>query len=170
PTQTLARAPGGVDFTDAAGFLRSGGQRGPQRAIVREGTYAINLAQFLVLTADRVYALPLERAEQEVLMRMVDLISERGGFSPVVLDSSDDLIGIVTVHDGPSLAPGEIIAPTVGSDAAAPETYHNNFQDAEKFLLAGGRRGRQLQVLVEGTYYVNRLFATVEMIPKTVVQ
>jgi uncharacterized membrane protein YqiK len=31
-------------------------------------------------------------------------------------------------------------------------------------------RGRQLQVLVEGTYYINRLFATVEVIPKTVVE
>ncbi len=30
-------------------------------------------------------------------------------------------------------------------------------------------RGRQLQVLVEGTYYINRLFATVEMIPKTLI-
>ena len=31
-------------------------------------------------------------------------------------------------------------------------------------------RGRQLQVLVEGTYYINRLFATVEMIPKTIIE
>jgi uncharacterized membrane protein YqiK len=171
PTQTLAMAPaGGVDFADAPRFLRSGGQRGPQRAILREGTYAINLGQFVVLTADRVYALPLERAEQEMLTRMCELIAERDGFTPIVLDSAEDLIGIVTVHDGPSLAPGEIIAPTVGSDAAAPETYHNNYQDAEKFLLAGGRRGRQLQVLVEGTYYINRLFATVERIPKTKVE
>ena len=40
----------------------------------------------------------------------------------------------------------------------------------EKFLQAGGLRGRQLQTLVEGTYYINRLFATVEMIPKTVIE
>ena len=39
----------------------------------------------------------------------------------------------------------------------------------QHFLAAGGCRGRQLQVLVEGTYYINRLFATVELIPKTVV-
>ncbi len=31
-------------------------------------------------------------------------------------------------------------------------------------------RGRQLQVLVEGTYYINRLFGTVEMIPKTTIE
>ncbi|MEZ4684247.1 MAG: hypothetical protein R2932_59550 [Caldilineaceae bacterium] len=59
------------------------------------------------------------------------------------------------MHDGPSLAQGEIIAPPVGDDATKPETYHNNFQDADRFLAAGGRRGRQLQVLVEGTYTIN---------------
>ena len=32
-----------------------------------------------------------------------------------------------------------------------------------------GRRGRQAQVLVEGTYYINRVFATVEYIRKTTV-
>jgi uncharacterized membrane protein YqiK len=170
PTQTLARAPRSIDFADAAHFLANGGQRGPQRAILREGTYAINLAQFVVLTLDRVFALPLEKAEEAVLTRMVKLIGERGGFTPIVIDTADDLIGIVTVHDGPSLAPGEVIAPTVGTDPASSETYHNNFQDAERFLAAGGRRGRQLQVLVEGTYYVNRLFATVELIPKTIVE
>src|SRR6185436_4301040 len=82
---------------------------------------------------------------------------------------TDDLVGIVTVMDGPALERGEIIAPLVGSDAEASK-HHNSFQNPEKFLLAGGRRGRQLQVLVEGTYYINRLFATVEMIHKTVIE
>jgi uncharacterized membrane protein YqiK len=67
-------------------------------------------------------------------------------------------------------AQGEIIAPVVGDDPDQAETYHNKFQDADNFLRAGGLRGRQLQVLVEGTYYVNRLFGTVEMIPKTVIE
>src|SRR5207244_12688384 len=97
-------------------------------------------------------------------------IAERGGFQPVVIKGADDLMGIVTVHDGPSLPQGEIIAPTVGNDSNDQETYHNTFQDPERFLKAGGMRGRQLQVLVEGTYYINRLFATVETIPKTAVE
>src|SRR5205085_8804379 len=87
-----------------------------------------------------------------------------------IIKGADDLVGIVTVHDGPSLPQGEIIAPTVGNESENQETYHNTFQDPERFLAAGGQRGRQLQVLVEGTYYINRLFATVEMIPKTVVE
>jgi uncharacterized membrane protein YqiK len=170
PTQTLGSAANPIDFGDAAAFLRDGGQRGPQRQIVREGTYAVNLAQFVVLTASRVYSLPLERSEGQVLANMAELIGERGGFEPVVIQGKDDQIGVVTVHDGPSLRPGEIIAPTVGDEPSRPDTYHNTFQDPEKFLRAGGMRGRQLQVLVEGTYYINRLFATVELIPKTVVE
>lgn len=66
------------------------------------------------------------------------------------------------MSDGPSLQEGEIIAPYVG------ET-HASFQDPEKFLELGGRRGKQIQVLTDGTYYVNRLFVTVEIRPKTVV-
>src|SRR5947207_238291 len=79
-----------------------------------------------------------------------------------------DNIGIVPVQDGPSLLPGEIIAPAVAPDADDPN-YHNNYQDAEAFLAAGGRRGRQYVPLTDGTYFINRWFASVELIPKTVV-
>jgi uncharacterized membrane protein YqiK len=169
PMQVLASNVTANDFQDVAAFLKSGGQRGPQRQILREGTYAINLAQFVVITEERVYYLPLSRDDQSVIQGMTKVITERSGFTPVVIKDSDDLIGVVTVHDGPSLPPGEIIAPVVGGDANNSETYHNNFQMPDRFLKANGLRGRQLQVLVEGTYYLNRLFATVEMIPKTVV-
>jgi uncharacterized membrane protein YqiK len=168
--QVLALNTTANDFQDVAAFLKNGGQRGPQRQILREGTYAINLAQFVVITEERVYYLPLSRDDQTVIQNMVTVIAERKGFTPVVIKDSDDLCGIVTVHDGPSLPSGEIIAPVVGGDATDPETYHNNFQMPDRFLKAGGLRGRQLQVLVEGTYYLNRLFSTVQMIPKTVVE
>jgi uncharacterized membrane protein YqiK len=170
PTQALASNTTASDFQDVTAFLHAGGQKGPQRKILREGTYAINLAQFVVITNERVYYLPLEKGEEQVFVRMAQLIESRAGFYPVVLQGTDDMIGIVTVHDGPSLPSGQIIAPTVGDDPHDDATYHNSFQDPERFLRAGGQRGRQLQTLVEGTYYINRLFATVEMIPKTVVE
>jgi uncharacterized membrane protein YqiK len=170
PMQVLATNVTANNFQDVAAFLNNGGQRGPQRQILREGTYAINLAQFVVITEERVYYLPLSRDDQSVIQGMAEVIIERKGFTPVVIKDSDDLAGIVTVHDGSSLPSGEIIAPVVGGDANNPETYHNNFQMPDRFLKAGGLRGRQLQVLVEGTYYLNRLFATVEMIPKTIVE
>jgi len=170
PTQALASNVKANNFQDVRAFLANGGQKGPQRMILREGTYAINIAQFVVITEDQTYYLPLDRSELETFQKMSAIIAERGGFRPVIIRGTDDMVGIVTVHDGPSLHSGEIIAPTVGEDPSDPATYHNNFQDSDKFLRAGGLRGRQYQVLVEGTYYVNRLFATVELIPKTVVE
>lgn len=169
-TQALAKNVQANDFQDVRHFLAHGGQKGPQRQILREGTYAINLAQFVVLTEDTVYHLALDRSDLETFRKMSTIIADRGGYQPIIICGADDLVCVVTVHDGPSLPPNEIIAPAVGGDASDPEIYHNNFQDADKFLLAGGRRGRQYQLLVEGTYYINRLFATVEAIPKTVVE
>jgi uncharacterized membrane protein YqiK len=170
PAQVLASNATVQDFQDVDGFLKNGGQRGPQRRILREGTYAFNLIQFIVVTEERVYALSLSREEADTIRGMAEVIGQRNGFRPVVIKDTDDTVGIVTVHDGPSLVQGEIIAPIVGDASAQAGTYHNSFQDADNFLAAGGMRGRQLQVLVEGTYYINRLFATVEMIQKTIVE
>ncbi|MEO8874028.1 MAG: flotillin family protein, partial [Polyangiaceae bacterium] len=170
PTQTLAATVATNHFQDAGAFLRAGGQRGPQRAILREGTYAIHLGLFVVITEAEVYHLPMNASEGPMFQQMAATIHERRGFTPVVIKGTDDMIGVVTVHDGPALPQGQIIAPVVGDDPISNATYHNNFQDPERFLAAGGQRGRQLQVLVDGTYYVNRLFATVEPAQKTVVE
>ncbi len=169
-TQALASNERARDFQDVETFMQNGGTKGPQRMILREGIYAINLVQFVVLTEDQMLYLPLDRSEMDTFTKMSAVIAERGGYRPVVIKGTDDIIGVITVHDGPSLPPDEIIAPSVGIDPVHADTYHNNFQDPDKFLKAGGLRGRQLQVLVEGTYYINRLFATVESIPKTVVE
>ena len=159
------------NFQDARAFLKNGGQKGPQRLIIREGSYAFNLAQFIIITEDKTYYLPLgNHSEEASISKMSEILKQRDGFKPIVIKGSDDKVGIVTVHDGPSLNQNNIIAPTVGDDSSTPETYHNNFQDIEKFLKAGGFRGRQYQVLVEGTYFINRLFATVELIDKTVIE
>jgi uncharacterized membrane protein YqiK len=193
PSQTLGRIVPCNNFQDARAFLgqpagdgseQPRGQRGRQRAILREGVYAINLALFVVLTEDAVYALPQlqDRQEMQAIAAWQEEFHENDGFSPVIvgqpLQAPDpinpektltvDSIAIVTIHDGPSLGPGEIIAPAVGTDRDDPN-YHNNYQDPEAFLRAGGRRGRQYQPLTDGTYFLNRWFATVEMIPKTVV-
>ena len=169
PSQTLASNAAARDFQDARAFLASGGQKGPQRMVLREGVYAINLAQFAVATSEGVYSHGLSKEESSIMEQIVARIEERQGFEPIVIKDSDDQLGVVTVHDGPSLPQGELIAPTVGARRDDPATFHNNFQDPELFLTAGGLRGRQHQVLVEGTYYVNRLFATVEQRPKTVI-
>ncbi|MBE3101819.1 MAG: flotillin family protein [Firmicutes bacterium] len=172
PIQTLSKViPEGSNFQNARDFLLNGGQKGPQRAIIREGTYAFNLAQFIIITEEKIYYLPMgTNSEETSIMKMAELLKDRNGFKPIVIKGNDDKVGIVTVHDGLSLNRDDIIAPAVGDDPAIPETYHNNFQDPEKFLKAGGFRGRQHQVLVEGTYFINRFFATVELIDKTLIE
>ena len=54
PSQTLGRHAECNNFQDARAFLAGsdGGQRGRQRAILREGVYAINPAIFAVMTAE----------------------------------------------------------------------------------------------------------------------
>ena len=169
PVQTLGRiVPEANNFQDVSGFLKNGGQRGPQRGILREGTYAINLAQFIVITPSAIKSISSNlKQERNELVSMQKTLAEREGFSPVVImgrggSESSDMMGIVTVHDGTPISQGEIIAPDVGED-------HASFQDPEKFLELGGRRGKQIQILTDGTYYINRLFATVVFRPKTVV-
>ena len=189
PSQTLARSVSCNHFQDARAFLGENGpgtrgQRGRQRAILREGVYAINPALFIVITENAVFSLRNLQSVQEraVVDSWQTELSEMEGFKPVVVGGGIkmadpvnpeqtivvDSLGIVTVHDGQSLLPGAIIAPTVGADPA-DEHYHNNFQVPEEFLAAGGRRGRQYAPLTDGTYFINRWFASVRMIPKTIV-
>jgi uncharacterized membrane protein YqiK len=193
PSQTLGKVIPCNHFQDARRFLGgepSGpdhepvvGQRGRQRAILREGVYAINLSLFMVITEDTVYRLEAGGSKElKALVNWQNELSEVDGFSPVLIggpiESPDpltpgrttmvDSMGIVTIQDGPSLPPGEIIAPAVGWDRNDKD-FHNNFQDPEAFLRAGGRRGLQYVPLTDGTYFINRWFASIESIPKTIV-
>lgn len=169
-TQTLGKVvKEGNNFQNVRGFIENGGQKGPQRGIIREGTYAFNLAQFVIITENKTYYLKMgSKQELDTISTMSRLISERRGFEPVIIEGNSDLVGIVTVHDGQSLGSENIICPIVG-DNHNDENYHNNFQDIDAFLRAGGYRGRQYQVLADGTYFINRLFATVEYIPKIII-
>lgn len=167
--QTLARVIEDNTFQDVKAYIEAGGQRGPQRQILREGTYAFNLAQFIVITESQTYYLPMgDPIEQQTVQAMAQNLLAVDGFNPIVIMGANDMTGVITVNDGPSLPLGDIIAPAVGDELGDPN-YHNNFQDPEAFLAAGGYRGRQYQVLTEGTYFVNRLFATVELINKVTV-
>lgn len=66
---------------------------------------------------------------------------------------AENEIGIIEARDGHSMQRTEVVV-------ATPEG-HNNFQDGQKFLDAGGKRGPQETVLTPGTYYINPyLFST----------
>ena len=185
-TQTLGRVVECNSFQDARAFLETAGERGRQRAILREGVFAINTALFVVITEDLVYSGPVLETGSDKYASWQEDLFRMGGFWPVVIGParSDvsppppdlattltqsepaDEIGVVSVHDGPTIPSGEIIAPEVGS---ADASGHNYFQDPEAFLHLGGRRGKQLQVLTDGTFFINRWFATIEKKPKTLI-
>lgn len=117
-------------YQDARAFLTTGGERGPQIAIIPPGSYRINTALFSVSGAK-------------------------------ALEIPDNMVGIVTTKEGRSLAAGEI--------ASSPVDGHNSFQDAQSFVDAGGGKGLQEQVILAGRYFINPLFATVEIKDTTTV-
>jgi len=194
PEQTLGRVVECNHYQDAQTFLANGGQRGRQRLVLREGVYAINVALFVVITEDNVFSGPVREREQTKYGDWQKQLASERAFDPVVIgfgshvdprefiDSArgdtgaggqDDMqllpsdnIGIVTVQDGPTIGAGEIIAPELPKREGVD---HNYFQDPEAFLTLGGKRGKQLQVLTDGTFFINRWFATVEMKLKTVI-
>jgi regulator of protease activity HflC (stomatin/prohibitin superfamily) len=100
-----------------------------------------------------------------------------------------DMIGIVTTFDGPPLPKGAI-ANRIGDfndlaamerDAAVKDSelveailsvkneVHNNYQDFQAFLDAGGRIGLQHDPLMYGAYNLNPFLVSVEMVPMLVV-
>src|ERR1700748_1353734 len=165
--QTLADNSTIHNFLDVRAFLTGGGQKGPQRKILREGTHIINPALFVVMTEEATYSMTMDAVEREYYQKMRELLDQRRGFSPLVIKGTEDshasdLLAVVTVQDGPALPRDELLAPDVGD-------HHNSFQEPEKFLKDGGKRGRHERVPVDGTYYINRLFATIELSTKTVI-
>ena len=56
-------------------------------------------------------------------------------------------IGIVDARDGKPMNRDEVVVSTPDG--------HNNFQDGQKFLDNGGKRGPQEMILTPGTYYIN---------------
>ena len=69
---------------------------------------------------------------------------------------NENMVGIITTLDGMPIEEGSI----AGKDVAG----HNNFQDADTFLKAGGNKGLQPQTILAGSYYINPWFVTVEQI------
>jgi len=82
-----------------------------------------------------------------------------GVMSANVVQIEDNMIGIVTTQDGKSLPTGEIAGKEIQD--------HNMFQDGESFIINGGFKGLQEQVLLAGQYFINPRFATIEPKPMT---
>jgi uncharacterized membrane protein YqiK len=119
------------NFQDAEQFIASGGQKGPQVEILTPGTYRI-------LTTSA----PLDGGAEP----------KPGLFSIRLYDATvinENQIGLVDALDGAPLDPRDYVA--------LPVEGHDNFQDSNEFILRGGQRGPQKDILLPGTYYVNPL-------------
>ena len=55
-------------------------------------------------------------------------------------------VGVVITADGTALDPGRLLGKAIDA--------HHSYQDAEKFISAGGQKGPQLEVLTPGTYRI----------------
>ncbi|NRW34421.1 putative membrane protein YqiK [Clostridium beijerinckii] len=87
--QTLGKViPECKSFQDVVAFLNNRGQKGPQRQILREGTYAFNLAQFIIITKDKVHSIFTSKDESEQIETMRSDLLRVNGFIPVVISSS----------------------------------------------------------------------------------
>jgi uncharacterized membrane protein YqiK len=69
----------------------------------------------------------------------------------------ESMVGIVTTLDGQPIEPGQIAGKLIEG--------HNNFQDFDKFIKAGGNRGLQPQVILAGSYNLNPWAIQLEEIP-----
>ena len=66
----------------------------------------------------------------------------------------ESMVGIVTTLDGAPLQQGQIAGTMVEG--------HNNFQDMDSFLKNGGCRGLQPQIILAGSYYINKWGVQIE--------
>lgn len=73
----------------------------------------------------------------------------------------ENKVGVITTLDGEPIE--------LGSIAGKPVEGHNNFQNADAFLRAGGNRGLQQQVVLAGLYNFNPWFVQVEQEEMTTV-
>ncbi|MCY7385206.1 MAG: flotillin family protein [Microcoleus sp. CAN_BIN18] len=141
PQRILGKITECDNFQDARKFLKEGGEKGRQLGILTGGSYRINTALFTVITASNATKHGMT-AEQLKLYTI-----------------APDKVGIVTTYDGVPIQDGEIAGPIIPN--------HDNFQNAQKFITAGGRRGLQEQVLLSGSWNLNPWFVGVDQVVMT---
>lgn len=192
-------------FQDGELFLRNGGEKGPQIAILPPGTYRINPVLFnirkgpltfidkgkigIVTSMDgepippgRLLAGKTEgHGNFEDAKAFLDNHGQKGPQIEILLPGTyrvnTDLfhveiqdatiipannVGLITALDGEPLPEAEYVAKSV------PD--HDDYQNASRFLEAGGQRGPQFDVLRPGTYYINPLMFKVELDSVAVVE
>ncbi|MBE9218589.1 SPFH domain-containing protein [Dolichospermum flos-aquae] len=141
PERILGKIVECDNFQDARKFLTKGGEKGRQIAFITAGTYRINTALFKVITTANATTHGM-RPEQ---LRIYEVAADK--------------VGIVTTLDGSPIPAGEIAGRLIGG--------HDNFQNGQKFIDAGGQRGLQEQVLLSGSWNLNPWLVNIEQVRMT---
>jgi SPFH domain/Band 7 family protein len=186
-------------FTDVRAFLNGGGQQGVQRPVLPPGTILpLHPVAFLVLTRSRSFGLPVNEnyrgkfgpaifglEADDLTLKVIQAQRVHDGG----VEKTIDMVGIVETREGNPLPSGDI-AGRLGrfDDVKAMELAgrgeaeiadllignqnerHNNYQDYQKFLDAGGRIGLQHDPLLYGSYALNPYLVRVETVPMLVVK
>ncbi len=183
------------DFSDLGAFL-AGGEKGVQRPVLPPGTLVpIHPVAFIVITSRQVFGVPVA-PDLAALAAGPGLSPESFGLSPdqlrvvvIAPQGAEDVIGLVTTLEGTPLDKGDIASRLGGfddmaaleadagtTDAELIETLlgsknelHNNYQDFQGFLDAGGRIGLQHDPLLYGAYLLNPFLVRVQLVPMLVV-
>ncbi len=190
--KSAAYKPSFGNFTDLAGFLAEGGQKGIQRPVLPPGTLLpLHPLAFVVLTASRLYGVPIQQAggHQVTSPESLGLLPQQLRVTVIAPQQGQDVIGVVTTLEGEA-PEGSDIASRLGGfeDVAALEAagatesekieailsskngVHNNYQDYQAFLDNGGRIGLQHDPLLYGSYLLNPFLVRVELVPMLVVR
>ncbi|MEH2372507.1 SPFH domain-containing protein [Nostoc sp.] len=141
PERILGKIVTCDNFQDARKFLTQGGEKGRQMGFLTAGTYRMNTALFKVIMAANASAHGMTPEQ----LRVYSLAADK--------------VGIVTTLDGVPISAGELAGPIIEE--------HNNFQNGQKFINGGGRRGLQEQTLLSGSWNLNPWFVQVEQVPMT---
>jgi uncharacterized membrane protein YqiK len=141
PNRILGKVVECENFQNARQFLTHDGEKGRQLAVLTTGTYRINTALFTVITSANAQNHGMNQSQLQLYK------------------IQPDKVGIVTTLDGTPIEEGEIAGPVIAG--------HNNFQNAQTFINAGGRRGLQEQVMLSGSWNLNPWFVGVEQVAMT---
>lgn len=178
------------NFSDVEGFVTGGGQKGVQRPVLPPGSLLpLHPLAFVVLTASAVYGQAIsDSVSGQMSLDSFDLRPEQLKVTVIAPRDSQDVVGIVSTLEGKASTTGDIAtrlggwvdvssAEAKSSDAEIIESLlnshndiHDNFQNFQAFIDAGGCIGLQHDPLMYGAYLLNPFLVSVELVPMLVVR
>ena len=166
------------NFADIRTFLQDGGQRGVQRPVLPPGTTApLHPIGFAVATATTTFGELVSKGAEDAINQLDPASLKVFNITPA---GERDLVGVVTALEGP---PSGDIASRIGgfndilaleadttssvrviqAVLASKNNLHDNYQDYQAFLDAGGCIGLQHDPLLYGSYLLNPFLVRVEL-------